>query len=133
MEDLAKKQAQYLADLAQKYPIISIEDGMDENDWDGWKSLTEKAGGRGSWLETICLLPMLNDSQGIDQNIGNSILIKVNQIGTLSETIAAVETNHIAVYNSDVPPLRRNGRQHHRRSCGCFKYRSNQNGIRFSK
>ena len=97
----SEEQAQYLADLAQKYPIISIEDGMDENDWDGWKSLTEKAGDRVQLVgDDLFVTNVERLSKGIDQNIGNSILIKVNQIGTLSETIAAVEMAHRAGYTA---------------------------------
>ena len=97
----SEEQAQYLADLAQKYPIISIEDGMDENDWDGWKSLTEKAGDRVQLVgDDLFVTNVERLSKGIEQNIGNSILIKVNQIGTLSETIAAVEMAHRAGYTA---------------------------------
>ena len=97
----SEEQAQYLADLAQKYPIISIEDGMDENDWDGWKSLTEKAGDHVQLVgDDLFVTNVERLSKGIDQNIGNSILIKVNQIGTLSETIAAVEMAHRAGYTA---------------------------------
>ena len=97
----SEEQAQYLADLAEKYPIISIEDGMDENDWDGWKSLTEKAGDRVQLVgDDLFVTNVERLSKGIEQNIGNSILIKVNQIGTLSETIAAVEMAHRAGYTA---------------------------------
>lgn len=97
----SEEQAQYLADLAQKYPIISIEDGMDENDWDGWKSLTEKAGDSVQLVgDDLFVTNVERLSKGIDQNIANSILIKVNQIGTLSETIAAVEMAHRAGYTA---------------------------------
>ncbi|MGC6479120.1 MAG: phosphopyruvate hydratase [Flavobacteriaceae bacterium] len=97
----SEEQAQYLADLAKKYPIISIEDGMDENDWDGWKSLTEKAGDSVQLVgDDLYVTNVERLSKGIDQNIANSILIKVNQIGTLSETIAAVEMAHRAGYTA---------------------------------
>lgn len=87
----SKEQADYLAELAAKYPIISIEDGMDENDWDGWKYLTEKIGDRVQLVgDDLFVTNVERLSRGIEQNIGNSILIKVNQIGTLTETIAAV-------------------------------------------
>ncbi|MGB0375764.1 MAG: phosphopyruvate hydratase [Flavobacteriaceae bacterium] len=97
----SEEQAQYLADLAQKYPIISIEDGMDENDWEGWKSLTEKAGDHVQLVgDDLFVTNVERLSKGIDQSIANSILIKVNQIGTLSETIAAVEMAHRAGYTA---------------------------------
>ena len=95
------EQAEYLADLCKKYPIISVEDGMDENDWDGWKLLTEKIGdkvqlvGDGLFVTNVERL-----SRGIENGIGNSILIKVNQIGTLTETIAAVNMAKNAGYTS---------------------------------
>ena len=97
----SEEQAQYLADLSKKYPIISIEDGMDENDWDGWKALTEKAGESVQLVgDDLFVTNVTRLSRGIEQGIANSILIKVNQIGTLSETIAAVEMAHRAGYTS---------------------------------
>ena len=97
----SEEQAAYLADLASKYPIISIEDGMDENDWDGWKSLTEKTGDRVQLVgDDLFVTNVERLSKGIENGIANSILIKVNQIGTLSETIAAVEMAHRAGYTS---------------------------------
>ena len=87
----SEEQAQYLADLAAKYPIISIEDGMDENDWAGWKSLTEKVGDSVQLVgDDLFVTNVERLSRGISEGIANSILIKVNQIGTLTETIAAV-------------------------------------------
>ena len=97
----SEEQAQYLADLSEKYPIISIEDGMDENDWEGWKRLTEKAGDRVQLVgDDLFVTNVTRLSRGIEEGIANSILIKVNQIGTLSETIAAVEMSHRAGYTS---------------------------------
>ncbi|MDA7820654.1 phosphopyruvate hydratase [Flavobacteriaceae bacterium] len=97
----SKEQASYLAELASKYPIVSIEDGMDENDWDGWKSLTEKAGDRVQLVgDDLFVTNVERLSKGIEKGIANSILIKVNQIGTLSETIAAVDMAHRAGYTS---------------------------------
>ena len=97
----SKEQASYLADLSKKYPIISIEDGMDENDWDGWKSLTEMAGDRVQLVgDDLFVTNVKRLSKGIENGIANSILIKVNQIGTLSETIAAVDMAHRAGYTS---------------------------------
>ena len=97
----SKEQASYLANLSKKYPIISIEDGMDENDWDGWKSLTEMAGDDVQLVgDDLFVTNVKRLSKGIENGIANSILIKVNQIGTLSETIAAVEMAHRAGYTS---------------------------------
>jgi len=97
----SEEQASYLAELSAKYPIISIEDGMDENDWEGWKLLTEKAGDRVQLVgDDLFVTNVARLSRGIDQGIANSILIKVNQIGTLSETIAAVDMAHRAGYTS---------------------------------
>ena len=97
----SEEQAQYLAELSKKYPIISIEDGMDENDWDGWKALTEKAGDLVQLVgDDLFVTNVTRLSKGIEQGIANSILIKVNQIGTLSETISAVEMAHRAGYTS---------------------------------
>jgi enolase len=97
----SEEQAQYLADLAAKYPIISIEDGMDENDWDGWKSLTEKIGDKVQLVgDDLFVTNVERLSKGIENGIANSILIKVNQIGTLTETIAAVNMAKNAGYTS---------------------------------
>ncbi len=97
----SEEQAQYLADLAAKYPIISIEDGMDENDWAGWKSLTEKVGDSVQLVgDDLFVTNVERLSRGISEGIANSILIKVNQIGTLTETIAAVNMAKNAGYTS---------------------------------
>ena len=95
------QQADYLAELAAKYPIISIEDGMDENDWEGWKYLTDKIGDKVQLVgDDLFVTNVERLSTWIDNNIANSILIKVNQIGTLTETIAAVNMAHNAGYTS---------------------------------
>ncbi|WP_250432956.1 phosphopyruvate hydratase [Hanstruepera flava] len=97
----SQEQANYLAELCEKYPIISIEDGMDENDWDGWKYLTEKVGDKVQLVgDDLFVTNVERLSRGIENNIANSILIKVNQIGTLTETIAAVNMAHNAGYTS---------------------------------
>ena len=97
----SEEQAKYLAELSEKYPIISIEDGMDENDWEGWKALTEKAGDRVQLVgDDLFVTNVTRLSRGIEEGIANSILIKVNQIGTLSETIAAVRMAHRAGYSA---------------------------------
>ncbi|RYJ45559.1 phosphopyruvate hydratase [Flavobacterium beibuense] len=97
----SQEQADYLAELAAKYPIISIEDGMYEDDWEGWKYLTEKIGDKVQLVgDDLFVTNVERLSRGIKQNIANSILIKVNQIGTLTETIAAVNMAHNAGYTS---------------------------------
>jgi enolase len=97
----SEEQAQYLADLTEKYPIISIEDGMDENDWEGWKALTDKVGDTVQLVgDDLFVTNVTRLSRGINEGIANSILIKVNQIGTLTETIAAVNMAHKAGYTS---------------------------------
>ena len=96
-----KEQADYLSDLTDKYPIISIEDGMAENDWEGWKYLTEKIGSKVQLVgDDLFVTNVERLSRGINESIGNSILIKVNQIGTLSETIDAVSMAHDAGYTT---------------------------------
>jgi enolase len=97
----SEEQADYLAELAANYPIISIEDGMDENDWEGWKYLTEKIGDKVQLVgDDLFVTNVERLSRGIENNTANSILIKVNQIGTLTETIAAVNMAHNAGYTS---------------------------------
>lgn len=97
----SKEQAEYLAELATKYPIISIEDGMQENDWDGWKYLTELVGDKVQLVgDDLFVTNVERLKKGIDLGIANSILVKVNQIGTLTETIAAVNMAHNAGYTS---------------------------------
>ena len=93
----SNEQVAYLTALIDKYPIDSIEDGMDENDWDGWKKLTEAIGDRCQLVGDDLLVTNVDYLQrAIDEKCGNSILIKVNQIGTLSETFAAIEMAHKA-------------------------------------
>ncbi len=84
--------ADYLADLVARYPIVSIEDGMDENDWDGWKLLTQKLGGKVQLVgdDLFVTNPKIL-AEGIKAGIANALLVKVNQIGTLSETLSAVD------------------------------------------
>jgi enolase 1/2/3 len=95
------QQVEYLAALTKRYPIVSIEDGMAEDDYDGWKKLTQKIGDRCQLVgDDIFVTNVARLSDGIKNGIGNSILIKVNQIGTLSETLAAVEMAHKAGYTA---------------------------------
>ena len=97
----SKEQAEYLAELAAKYPIISIEDGMDENDWDGTKYLTELIGDKVQLVgDDLFVTNVERLERGINEGIANSILIKVNQIGSLTETIAAVNMAKNAGYTS---------------------------------
>ena len=97
----ADELAAYWADLAGRYPIISIEDGMDEEDWDGWTTLTDRIGNRSSSSATTCSSPTPSGSSaGIDAGVANSILIKVNQIGTLTETFAAIRMAREAGYSA---------------------------------
>lgn len=89
------EQATYLAELIDTYPIDSIEDGMSENDWDGWKKLTERIGNRCQLVgDDLFVTNVTFLSKGIELGCANSILIKVNQIGTLSETLDAIEMAH---------------------------------------
>jgi enolase len=97
----SKQQADYLAELCEQFPIISIEDGMDENDWEGWKYLTERVGDKVQLVgDDLFVTNVERLSRGIEEVIANSILIKVNQIGTLSETIAAVNMAQNAGYTA---------------------------------
>ena len=99
----SEEQADYLAELASKYPIISIEDGMDENDWEGWKYLTEKIGHKTQLVgDDLFVTNVEFLKKGIDMGCANSILIKVNQIGTLSETLDAIEMAHKAGWTAVV-------------------------------
>jgi len=93
----------FYVDLAKKYPIISIEDGLAEDDWEGWKLLTEKLGGTVQLVgDDLFVTNTTRLSRGIEEGIANSILIKVNQIGTLTETLAAIEMAKKAGYTAVV-------------------------------
>ena len=99
----AAEQAAYLEELITKYPIDSIEDGMAESDWDGWKLLTDKIGDRCQLVgDDLFVTNVEYLSKGIEMGAGNSILIKVNQIGTLTETLDAIEMAHKAGYTAVV-------------------------------
>ncbi|MBN9136608.1 phosphopyruvate hydratase [Phyllobacterium sp.] len=96
-----KTQAKYLAKLAADYPIISIEDGMSEDDWEGWKYLTDLIGDKCQLVgDDLFVTNSARLRDGIKMGVGNSILVKVNQIGTLSETFDAVDTAHRAGYTA---------------------------------
>ena len=95
------EQAQYLAKLVAAYPIATIEDGMAEDDWDGWKQVTDLIGGKCQLVGDDLFVTNVNRlSQGIAKGVGNSILVKVNQIGSLTETLAAVDMAHRAGYTA---------------------------------
>jgi enolase len=97
----AEDMAGYWAEMAERYPIVSIEDGMDEEDWDGWKALTERIGDRVQLVgDDLFVTNTERLSRGIELGVANSILIKVNQIGTLSETLAAIRMAEEAGYTA---------------------------------
>jgi len=94
-------QAKYLADLIERYPIVSIEDGMSEDDWEGWKLLTDLVGKKCQLVgDDLFVTNATRLAKGIKEGIANSILVKVNQIGTLTETLTAVEIAHKAGYTA---------------------------------
>jgi enolase len=96
-----KAQAKYLAKLAGDYPIISIEDGMAEDDWDGWKAVTDLIGDKVQLVgDDLFVTNTARLKDGIRMGVANSILVKVNQIGTLTETLDAVSTAHRAAYTA---------------------------------
>jgi enolase len=97
----AQDMTGYLAELAARYPIVSIEDGMAEDDWEGWRLLTEALGDKVQLVgDDLFVTNPIRLKRGIDDSIANSILVKVNQIGTLSETLEAVEMAHKAGYSA---------------------------------
>jgi enolase len=97
----AAELADYWADLASRYPILSIEDGMDEEDWDGWRTLTERIGGTVQLVgDDLFVTNTERLRRGIERGVGNSILVKVNQIGTLTETLDAIRTAREAGYTA---------------------------------
>jgi enolase len=96
-----KAQAKYLAKLVGSYPIVSIEDGMSEDDWEGWKALTDLVGSKCQLVgDDLFVTNVTRLSRGIKARTGNSILVKVNQIGTLTETLAAVDMAQRAGYTA---------------------------------
>ncbi|MDF1803904.1 phosphopyruvate hydratase [Thalassovita sp.] len=97
----SEENADYLAALCADYPIISIEDGMDEDDWDGWKLLTDKIGDKVQLVgDDLFVTNPLRLADGIQQGVANSMLVKVNQIGSLTETLKAVDMAHRARYTN---------------------------------
>ena len=96
-----QEQAKYLADLIARYPIVSIEDGMAEDDFEGWKIVTDLIGNKCQLVgDDVFVTNVARLAQGIKGGIANSILVKVNQIGTLTETLAAIEMAHKAGYTA---------------------------------
>ncbi len=97
----SEEMADYWAEMAGKYPILSIEDGMDEEDWDGWKALTDRIGDRVQLVgDDLFVTNTQRLKRGIEMGVGNSILVKVNQIGTLTETLDAIKTAREAGYSA---------------------------------
>ncbi|TGM48526.1 phosphopyruvate hydratase [Leptospira biflexa] len=102
-EKTAEELVEYYSNLVSKYPIITMEDGLDENDWSGWKKLSEKLGKKIQLVgDDLFVTNIKKLAQGIDKGIGNSILIKVNQIGSLTETLSAIEMAKKAQYTAVV-------------------------------
>ena len=126
-----QEQAKYLADLAARYPIVSIEDGMAEDDMEGWKILTDVLGEKCQLVgDDLFVTNTVRLAEGIKDGIANSILVKVNQIGTLTETLGAVEMAHKAGYTrGDVAPLGRNRGFNHCRSCGRHQLRTDKDRL----
>ena len=118
--------ASYWADMAGKYPIVSIEDGMDEEDWDGWRA--DRAIGDTVQLvgDDLFVTNTERLKRGIDTGVANSILIKVNQIGTLTETLDAISMAQRRLHRRDVAPLRRDRGRHDRRLRRRHRLRADQ-------
>lgn len=97
----SKEMIEYYSELCEKYPIVSIEDGLDESDWEGWKALTEALGKKVQLVgDDLFVTNSAILKKGIEQKVGNSILIKVNQIGTVTETLAAIDMAKKAGYTA---------------------------------
>ena len=95
------EQVQYIAKLVAAYPIVTVEDAMSEDDWDGWQALTRAVGDKVQLVgDDLFVTNVERLGRGIKSHVGNSILIKVNQIGTLTETLAAVDMAHRAGYTA---------------------------------
>ena len=125
------QQVTYLAGLVSKFPIISIEDGMAEDDWEGWQALTEQVGDRCQLVgDDLFVTNTRRLADGIKRGVANAILVKVNQIGSLSETLDAVEMAHRARYGAvDVPPLGRDRGRDDCRPRRRHQLRADQDGI----
>jgi enolase len=102
-EFTAKELIDFYEDLIEKYPIISLEDGLDEEDWEGWKLITDRLGSKIQLMgDDLFVTNVERLKRGIDEGIGNSILIKLNQIGTITETLDAIEMAKTAGYTAVV-------------------------------
>ena len=123
--------AQLYADLAARYPIVSIEDGMAEDDWDGWQGLTSSLGDKVQLVgDDLFVTNVTRLRQGIERRAANAILVKVNQIGTLSETHGRRQHGPARPLQcGDLASLRRDGRRNHRRSGGGHQCRADQDRL----
>ncbi len=128
---VAAEWTDILATWADKYPIVSVEDGMAENDWDGWKHLTDELGAKLQLVgDDLFVTNTKILKEGIAKGVANSILIKINQIGTLSETFAAIEMAKRAGYTAVISHRsRRNRRRDHRRHRGGHQRRPDQDRL----
>ena len=119
---------EFWVDLVERYPIVCIEDGMAEEDWDGWKLLTERLGEKVQLVgDDLFVTNYRAASRGIETGVANSILIKVNQIGTLTETLEAIEMAKRAGYTCVISHRVRRDRGHDdRRYRGCGERRTDQ-------
>ena len=122
------EMAGYWGDVCSRYPILSIEDGMDEEDWDGWKGLTQLLGDKVQLVgDDLFVTNTERLKRGIDSGVANSILIKVNQIGTLSETLQAIDmARERRLHGGHVPPLRRDRGHDDRRPRRGHRLRADQ-------
>ena len=125
----SEQMAAYWENWVNKYPIVSIEDGLAEDDWDGWKHLTKLIGDKVQLVgDDLFVTNTKRLQQGIEQKVANSILIKVNQIGTVTETLEAIELGpSLRLHLDHQPPLRRNRRHLHRRPRRRHRRRPDQN------
>ena len=119
-------------DLSSRYPIVSIEDGLAEDDWDGWELLTERLGGRLQLVgDDIFVTNVERLREGIRRGVGNSMLVKLNQIGTLSETLDAVALATASAYTArDLAPLGRDRGHDDRRPRGRRRLRARSRPVR---
>ena len=125
------EQARYLAKLVDGYPIVSIEDGMAEDDWEGWKALTGLVGDKCQLVgDDLFVTNVERLARGIERGVANSILVKVNQIGTLTETLVGRRYGASRrLHRRDVAPLRRDRGRDHRRSRGRDELRADQDRL----
>jgi enolase len=123
----ATEMSAYYAELVADYPLVSIEDPLDENDWEGWKTLTDTIGDKVQLVgDDLFVTNPVRLQQGIDTKTANSLLVKVNQIGSLTETLDAVPGPARRLHHHHLAPLRRNRGHHHRRHLRCHQRRPDQ-------